>query len=369
MSVTVRPYRGQVGRWECDIRFDWPDGTTFRRRLRAPKGSTEKDARRWGETRERELYAKGKAIKVASDSSPKPIPTLAEFQATVFARHEALKHKPSTVHQQGLTWKNHIIPVLGHKRLDQVTRADAQALLLARSKMGAGTLNGILSTLSGALSLAVELEIIGKAPKMPFLKLAEDERPFLDFEAYEEFVDRARSTRWLVAVLLAGEAGMRRGEVLAVKWEDIDFKRRMVKVRANTWRGIEGTTKGGRYRPVPMTERLHAALTLAHGKRRGLYVVCHDDGSPETAGRMAAAMRKLRGGSTGWHVLRHTFASHLAMRGAPPKAIQELCGHADLSETMRYMHLSPGSRDAAIRLLDSRGDEIRVGETVEKAAE
>jgi site-specific recombinase XerD len=52
------------------------------------------------------------------------------------------------------------------------------------------------------------------------------------------------------------------------------------------------------------------------------------------------------------HKLRHTFCSHLAMRGAPAKALQELAGHADLSTTMRYMHLSPASLNQAIRLLE-----------------
>ncbi len=50
--------------------------------------------------------------------------------------------------------------------------------------------------------------------------------------------------------------------------------------------------------------------------------------------------------------LRHTFCSHLAMRGAPARAIQELAGHRDLSTTQRYMHLSPAAKEAAIRLLD-----------------
>jgi site-specific recombinase XerD len=62
------------------------------------------------------------------------------------------------------------------------------------------------------------------------------------------------------------------------------------------------------------------------------------------------------------HVLRHTFCSHLAMRGAPVKAIQELAGHASLVQTMRYMHLAKGATDAAIRLLDRRES----GEGVEK---
>jgi integrase len=55
-----------------------------------------------------------------------------------------------------------------------------------------------------------------------------------------------------------------------------------------------------------------------------------------------------------WHVLRHTFASHLAMRGAPLKAIQELLGHATIEMTMRYAHLSPQVGIDAVALLDVR---------------
>ena len=51
-------------------------------------------------------------------------------------------------------------------------------------------------------------------------------------------------------------------------------------------------------------------------------------------------------------MLRHTFCSHLAMRGAPARAIQELAGHRELSTTQRYMHLSPTAVESAIRLLD-----------------
>ena len=52
---------------------------------------------------------------------------------------------------------------------------------------------------------------------------------------------------------------------------------------------------------------------------------------------------------------RHSFCSHLAMRGAPARAIQELARHQDLGTTQRYMHLSPAAIDSAIRLLDSSG--------------
>jgi integrase len=56
--------------------------------------------------------------------------------------------------------------------------------------------------------------------------------------------------------------------------------------------------------------------------------------------------------NNGAHILRHTFCSHLAMRGAPASAIQKLAGHQDLATTQRYMHLTPAAIDDAIRLLD-----------------
>lgn len=54
----------------------------------------------------------------------------------------------------------------------------------------------------------------------------------------------------------------------------------------------------------------------------------------------------------GWHMLRHTFASHLAMRGATLKVIQELLGHSTITMTMRYAHLAPRVAREAVQLLD-----------------
>ena len=85
-------------------------------------------------------------------------------------------------------------------------------------------------------------------------------------------------------------------------------------------------------------------------------MLCQDDGQPLTRQivqtRVKRASRVAGLPHDGVHILRHTFCSHLAMRGAPARAIQELAGHQDLSMTQRYMHLSPAALDAAIRLLE-----------------
>lgn len=69
------------------------------------------------------------------------------------------------------------------------------------------------------------------------------------------------------------------------------------------------------------------------------------------------SLAKRAGVTKGVHILRHTFCSRLAMRGAPVRAIQEFAGHQDLATTQRYMHLSPAARASAIRLLEDGGAE------------
>lgn len=123
---------------------------------------------------------------------------------------------------------------------------------------------------------------------------------------------------------------------------------------------------------MPLTTRLGVALR-DHRHLRGPLVLYQDNGSALTEGlvqgyvRRAARMAGVY--NNGPHMLRHTFCSHLAMRGAPARAIQELAGHRDLTTTQRYMHLSPAALDQAIRLLEpsgmlrSFGDILETGST------
>jgi len=83
-------------------------------------------------------------------------------------------------------------------------------------------------------------------------------------------------------------------------------------------------------------------------------VLTQSDGTPLTQKIVQDHVERaarLAGVKPGVHRLRHTFCSHLAMRGAA-RSIQEVAGHQDLSTTQRYMHVSPAALDAAIRLLD-----------------
>jgi integrase len=177
---------------------------------------------------------------------------------------------------------------------------------------------------------------------------------FRDFDQYERLltVARRRGTEAYLMVLLGGDAGLRLGEILALEWRDVDPTARRLTVQRSDWLGHVTVPKGGRSRQLPMTQRLTAALKAGRHLRSDR-VLCLTDGSPMTRDRVIKAVRgaqRVAGIDQGVHILRHSFCSHLAMKGAPARAIQELSGHADLWTTQRYMHLSPAATEDAIRL-------------------
>ena len=137
--------------------------------------------------------------------------------------------------------------------------------------------------------------------------------------------------------------------------ETSNLSKRQICVQRSAWQGQVGVPKGGHLRYVPMTTRLAAALRDAR-HLRGARVLYQGNGDPLTEKvvqtLLLRAAKRAGVANNGPHVLRHTFCSHLAMRGAPARAIQELAGHHDLTTTQRYMHLSPAALEHAIQLLD-----------------
>jgi site-specific recombinase XerD len=121
-----------------------------------------------------------------------------------------------------------------------------------------------------------------------------------------------------------------------------------------------------------MTERLQAAL-IRDRHLRGDRVLWRDDGREKvTAVLLAKWMRRAqrRAGlrvTGGLHILRHTFCSRLAMAGASTLAIKELAGHQNIATTMRYMHLSPAAKSAAIDLLNKEMSKEEPGDIRETA--
>jgi len=267
------------------------------------------------------------------------------------------------------------------KRLDAIKSEDVQRLKRNLEAKSPKTVNNILAVLSVLLKKAVEWEVIEHMPcTVKLLPVTKGSTRFYDFDEYERLVEAARTLdpRTYLIALLGGEAGMRCGEMIALEWADVDLGNRQLCIRQSDWNGQVTTPKGGRFRHVPLTRRLAAALN-EHRHLRSARVLCQDDNQPLTrqivqtrakrAARKAGVQQCASGKGGGVHILRHTFCSHLAMRGAPARAIQELAGHADLSMTQRYMHLSPAALDSAIRLLEQPAGPTRSGRAVAEATD
>jgi integrase len=371
MSVTVREYKRGKG-WEVDVIIRLPDGLPYRERRKAP-ASSKSEAQRWGENRVRHLLQHGRP------QHTKEVPTLAGFAPRFIAEHPvANRHKASGIAAKEMIVRVHLVPALGDRRLDTIHNEDIQRLKLALRHKAPKTVNNVLTVLSVLLKKALEWGELDRLPcVIKLLKVSKSAVDFYDFAEYERMIVGARATDWRAELLtlLGGEAGLRSGEMAALEWSDIDFhckRHGQITVQRSAWKNQIDVPKSGRIRFVPLTRRLAAALR-EHRHLRGARVLHQEDGSPlteqviQTLVRRAARRAGLR--STGPHMLRHTFCSHLAMRGASARAIQEAAGHQDLATTQRYMHISPGAVEAAIGLLDQAAPTFERGDIVETASE
>jgi len=351
MSVTLRPYR--AGGWEVDITIRLPNGSQYRERKRASRFS-KSAAHRWAEHRERYLLQHG------PPKAKREVPTLETFAPRFVDGHaRANRHKPSGINAVESILRWHLVPALGPKRLDAISNEQVQRLKLALTTRAPKTVNNVLTVLSTLLKKAVEWGELERLPcAIKLLPNPKKTMGFHDFDQYERLLTIARrlGTEAYLMVVLGGDAGLRLGEILALEWRDVDLPARRLTVQRSDWLGHVTVPKGGRARQLPMTQRLTAALKGSRHLRSDR-VLCLPDGSPMTRDRVIKAVRgaqRLAAIDQGVHILRHTFCSHLAMKGAPARAIQELAGHADQSTAQRYMHLSPAATEEAIRLLDGR---------------
>lgn len=349
-----------------DIVFEHADGRVERVRKVPPV-----QTRRGAEEYERQLRAQ----LLHPSPKKKEVPTLAEFAPRFIEGHaKANRHKASGVQTKESILRTHLLPLFGALPLDQITDeriARLKGRLRDRSRK---TTNNVLTVLNKLLKVAVKWKRLDAMPcAIELVKVSNASPEFYEFEDYARLVEGAAKigTRELLVVLLGGDAGLRRGEMMALPWSDVDFRRRQLRIEQGAFRrsrraALEAhepqwtvdTPKSGKGRIVPMTTALYDALQN-HRHLRGPNVLTLEDGSPAPghalrdwleAAQRRAGLRVM--GSL--HKLRHTFCSHLAMRGAPVKAIQELAGHESLTTTLRYMHLSPSARDQAIALLNAR---------------
>jgi integrase len=353
MSVRLRKWRSKDGkvqeRWTIDVRIRMPGRTEQRVRDASPVNT------RWGaEAYEREV--RSMILAGAYGKEVRQVPMLEAFQDRFLAYSE-VNNKPSTFYAKRWVLREHLVPAFGKRRLDEIGPADVEPHKARKLKDGqsAKSVNNHLTVLRKLLNLAVEWSEMPNAPRVKQLRVSHGDIRFHTFEETERFL-RAAAPEWKAFLVTALKTGLRVGELLALRWEDLDLFAGRLVVRRTLSRSQEGSPKGGRTREVPLSDEAVATLK-AHRHLKGPYVFCEPDGKrlthsrvkdvvPRTCAKAQLAKRLTT------HDLRHTFASHLVMRGVALKAVQELLGHATIDMTMRYAHLSPNVKREAVQLLD-----------------
>ena len=337
--------RRKDGRWRVDISV-MRNGVRERIKKAAP-------TREAALKLERELRAKVERGEVACERAP----LFREWSKEFLEVYATNNNKPSEQRAKLQILRDHLDPFFGDMRLDRVGVAEIERFKraqLVEGKASAKSVNNRLTVLRRLLVVAHDWGKLGAIPRVQWLKTPPRTFRFLSFDEAARLVEAA-APEWRGMILVALRTGLRHGELLALRWENVDLVTGRIFVRTNVWRGVEGSPKGGREREVPLSNEALQALRALPSRFRSAYVF--GPGMPrltagETKWPLWTACKKAGVERSGWHVLRHTFASHLVMRGVVVKAVQELLGHATLEMTMRYAHLSPDVRSEAVSRLD-----------------
>ncbi len=309
-----------------------------------------------------------------------PQQTVEQFFTQWLEDHKAALRIRSFERYEELT-RLHIIPVLGHHRLQKLTPQHVQALYTKKLQEGLSstTVNGLHAMLHKALDDAVRYNLIARNvcdAVSPPRRVHFEIQP-LSMEQAQQFLAIAKGHSLEALFVLAITTGMRRGEILALKWQDITVSQNTLQVRR-----IFTRRPGNRYiEAEPKTEKSRRSILLApivvtllkqHHTRQlesklkagtqwqdqGL-VFCTAFGTPLNPSKVVDRFKTLlkRGGlpPIRFHDLRHSAATILLSLGIHPKVVQELLGHNQISMTMDiYSHVLPGmQRDAMAKLNDA----------------
>jgi len=163
-----------------------------------------------------------------------------------------------------------------------------------------------------------------------------------------EFTDMVYIDHIEPMILLSLNTGIRRGELLKLRWEDINLTELYITIRAQN-------AKSNRTRHIPLNDEAAEILKQwrATQPKQSEYVFPSKDGKPYTTTKTAwtKLLKNSNISNFRWHDMRHTFASNLVMAGVDLNTVRELLGHADLTMTLRYAHLAPEHTAKAVALL------------------
>ena len=360
-------------------RLSYRDGTG-ERRWRASRGFRTK--------REAEAeYIRMKAAKAAGTYTAPSSMTVSAFVEQTWLPSIERQVKRSTFENYRRNWARHIKPAIGEPRLQGLTPLDLDNLYgdlsveravtvmqpdgtsIERSQVAlkAKTIRNVHLQISKMLSDAERIELLGRNPAdranpPRVVRTTDEEIRAWDSEELRSFLRQVRDTRWFPAMRLAAMTGMRRGEVLGQRWQDIDLERRVLTVRQAVVQAGYGTyidtPKNHRPRVIdldPVTikvlrqrrkAQIEARLAGDSSYLESDLVFTNDDGSlihPDTFTQafdrhvQAAGLRRIT-----LHGLRHTHATLLLKAGVPVNVVSQRLGHSDPGFTLRqYAHVLP----------------------------
>lgn len=318
---------------------------------------------------------------VPNDSKPQ-VSTLKEYLEQVYSPWLIQNLKTGAETESRLKY---CFPDLMEEKLHEISPRIIEQWRTNKLKSGLSpaSINRDLANLRAALSRAVEWEYlqvhplankvkplkIDKNPIIRFLDSKEETRLLKALDTREATIrsERDSANDWRRArgykllpdlkeityvdhlkpmVILSLNTGMRRGEVFSLRWKDIDFKRKIATVRGEE-------AKSSVTRHIPLNELALAALknwqkqtegeVVFPGKKKEQFN--HTKRSWQSLLKLAA-IDHFR-----WHDMRHHFASQLVMAGVDLNTVRELLGHSDIKMTLRYAHLGPEHKAAAVGLL------------------
>jgi integrase len=283
-----------------------------------------------------------------------------------------------TVANHSLNINRHIIPLIGHIQLTELNVHHIEKFLgkLREKGLAEATIKKILSIVSSSLISATRKDMIQKNPaafadNKPKIKRKQvDVWDEFEVKRFLDFVSRA-NTRYYTALHLAIATGMRQGEILGLRWQDVDLSRKLISVKQTLSHdgkefGPPKTESSIRSisiddRTVEVLEQQRSFILLEKQRNQAVYVDhdlvnCTNVGTPCNPRDLDKVWNRLRNKAgmkkITFHDLRHTHASLLLKNNVHPKVVSERLGHSSIQITLDlYSHLfSNMQEDAATGL-------------------
>jgi len=341
--------RDEGGSWYIDWREDG------RRRQVSLKTKDKRIA-------EREL--KRLEARLALGVTDLPNSVVSEIRLTEFAANYLLHLGPrSSESYQGAVRRafERLAKSVGDPKVSRIHTRDLEAHITALADvMATATVNLDIAILRAGFNQAVRWGHLVSEPTKGIKKLKDPSKDgkveFLPEEDVKRLLDLTTGSQLHDIFATLFFTGLRRGELVHLWWEDIDFEQGMIHVRIKEWVDENGkermwSPKGRRERAVPMHPKLREILQRQ--PRRGKYVFSTSGGRSvhSSLHRMVSQFQKRAGWRVTCHLLRHTFASHLVQKGVSLYVVGELLGHSGPEITKIYAHLVPKQLGNVVGLL------------------